>query len=259
MKNNGFTMIEILVGITVVSIISGTVFSVIRAPIQREKANDAVRSANVQKLSEAIETFYLANGRYPTNAEAADRTAGSLVSQYVSAWPDEPSNTTYSYYLAGTEYSLEGSKADGGCVKLYSTWDGSQICYDCGGSSPNTCAAAPVTITRTPTIVPTVLPECTTLPTGTCTGTWICNRGIWNCLTSVTPIPTPTPTVTRTPTPTPTSTPIPTVTPTPTRTPTPTPTSTPTIACSSFPRNYCLGSWICENGVWVCRTGGSDI
>lgn len=64
---NGFTLVEIIVAVSIVSILGGTVIASIN--YQRKKARDAVRTQDVKKLTEAIYLYYNDNGDYPVGED----------------------------------------------------------------------------------------------------------------------------------------------------------------------------------------------
>lgn len=75
-----FTLIELLIVIGIVGVISGTVLVVVNPTKQRDKANDAVMLATMEKLSLALEASYGSTFSYPSScAELASVSSSNVV------------------------------------------------------------------------------------------------------------------------------------------------------------------------------------
>jgi len=137
-KNRGFTLIELIVAISIVGLISSVVISTLDGA--RAKARDAQRMLGIDELQKALALYYTDNGNYPlvddtlpysTWAEiASDDTNWNndinnlhkkLVPAYIPSLPIDPVNTggvtweggytyTYSTYnrgvIMGSNYDL---------------------------------------------------------------------------------------------------------------------------------------------------------
>lgn len=147
---NGFTLVELLIVVTILGILAGVVVSVINPAQQKKNAEDGIRRSNMNKLVYAIEAFYTAEGAYPTN-EDRNNPDSKFNRVYVTDWPDnKPSaGTSYIYNQVGTGFALIVSKAaTTGCIKYRSDWGKMQDCSDCSltsvectaTSTPPTCA-----------------------------------------------------------------------------------------------------------------------
>lgn len=106
-NQKGFTLVELLVVISVISVLSGVVISVIDVNRQRNVANDAVAISNMTKLTEGLESFYASNGRPPGDSDT-DRNplTGTHADQpeiarFISTWP-----TGFTYYTSGANYCV---------------------------------------------------------------------------------------------------------------------------------------------------------
>lgn len=64
---SGFTLVELLVVLTIISIATGILVSVINPKKQREKALDAVIKSNVTKIVLATEAYKSATANYPSD------------------------------------------------------------------------------------------------------------------------------------------------------------------------------------------------
>lgn len=90
MKNQrGFTLIELLVVIAIIGILSSVVLASLNSA--RQKGRDARRSSDLKQIQLALELYFDASGSvYPA-------ATSSLVSTYISVWPQSPSQPGYGY------------------------------------------------------------------------------------------------------------------------------------------------------------------
>lgn len=230
MRKSGFTLTELLIGLSVVTVLASFLVAAIDPIAQLKKARDSQRKRDLEKMQTALEDYYNDQSHYPPTF-----ISGASFAPYLEEIPSDPKNEIpYIYYYAvdgsarpswykiyvKLEYEADPVSTKSGCE----TGCGPDGNFNYWVSSPNVYLAQklfdeewpwppPGAPTSTPTLpaVPTSTP--TTAPTSTPTAT-------------ATPVPTSTPTPTPVLTSTPTPTTAPTATPTPTRTPTPTPTPT---------------------------------
>ncbi|MBI4091368.1 prepilin-type N-terminal cleavage/methylation domain-containing protein [candidate division WWE3 bacterium] len=87
---SGFTLLELLIVITVVSILAGILLQIVNPTLMRNRARDGVRAGNVAKISQTVEAYNAAEGSYPV-----DQTA---LNTYIQNWPTE-TGITYDYAL----------------------------------------------------------------------------------------------------------------------------------------------------------------
>ena len=93
-----FTLVELLVSISLLAIVSAGVVSIIgRGPQQASR--DARRQADLQKIATALELYRNDVGRYPTTACYTGGTC--LTSVYIQTIPRDPS-TGIAYQYTGT-------------------------------------------------------------------------------------------------------------------------------------------------------------
>jgi prepilin-type N-terminal cleavage/methylation domain-containing protein len=108
----GFTLIELLIVVSLLGILAGLALTVINPDRQKKIAEDAVRRSNIEKLSQAIESFCTAEGKCPLATEivfaaTATPTLNASVLVYVKQWPVGSLSTVvadikYSYYADST-------------------------------------------------------------------------------------------------------------------------------------------------------------
>lgn len=70
-KSSAFTLVELVVVIAIISILAGSVLTVINPASKRQDARDAVRKSDLAVISSAIENYYADNNIYP-NANTLD-------------------------------------------------------------------------------------------------------------------------------------------------------------------------------------------
>ena len=95
----GFTLVEILVVIAIISLLAGVVLLNI-AP-QLGMGKQAAAKAQIQVFASAIDTYHMANGRYPTQAQGLEALVRKPTQEPV------PENYPESGYLNGRTIPLD--------------------------------------------------------------------------------------------------------------------------------------------------------
>jgi len=99
-NKKGFTLVELLVVIIVISILSGVVLSVVNVTGMRARARDSQRKSDLSKIASALELYYTDNRTYPpSSATGAWINAGistsalatALVPNFIDVVPNDPS------------------------------------------------------------------------------------------------------------------------------------------------------------------------
>ena len=105
----GFTLVELLVVITIIAILSVTAYVALSG--QTVKARDAKRKDDLAAVQTALELYFVKNTSYPatlddTNAATSDGT--DLVPTYMPSIPKDPGNAghAYSYTMVAPNYEL---------------------------------------------------------------------------------------------------------------------------------------------------------
>lgn len=150
-KTSGFTLVELLVAVSVLIILTGAAITVINPVAQRNKAEDGIRQSNLEKLALGIEAYANANGRYPPTAYIDSRyvpdPTNPDVPVFISNMPnDEPTAGTVYMYRSTSDLLYFGvwvrrASDTTKCFKYYSAWGKIQECtvtVGCTGTSVRT-------------------------------------------------------------------------------------------------------------------------
>jgi prepilin-type N-terminal cleavage/methylation domain-containing protein len=126
--NDGFTLIEILITITLIGILAAVIITTV--DVGRIKGRDASRMQEVDAVKTALGIYYTNNNSFPittafspwnsttwANGDQAFYTA--LVPQYISTLPKDPLNSTEG---GASNYLGDGSPTDRGFY--YTSTDG---------------------------------------------------------------------------------------------------------------------------------------
>lgn len=100
-SNKGFTLIELMLVVILVSILSGIVISVVNVTALRAKSRDSQRKSDISKIRTALELYYTDNRSYPVSTSWINTvTAGNALvtalvpasgTRYIDVLPTDPS------------------------------------------------------------------------------------------------------------------------------------------------------------------------
>lgn len=135
----GFTLVELLIVISLVGILAGVTISIINPVKQRHVAEDGVRQANLEKYALGIEAYANATGKYPASVTLGANNVPvnpeiEKLSEFVSKVPkDEPTPLLdYTYYglVDNSVFSIYVLKASdvNFCFRYLSTWGKIKVC-----------------------------------------------------------------------------------------------------------------------------------
>ncbi len=120
-KQDGFTLIEIMVVILILGLLATIVVQSLRGAT--DKAKRVKAQADISELKTALDRYYLDNGFYPTTdqgllALVSAPTTGRVPSSYESGGyiqnvPKDPWGNPYFYQSDGNAYVLKSFGADG--------------------------------------------------------------------------------------------------------------------------------------------------
>lgn len=119
LTNKGFTFIELLIVISIISILAAGILLVFDPVTQRKKENDAQRKSDLSQIQKAIEQYYQYIGAYPQSTETykikglGSKNAvdwGHSWLPYMGTLPSDPnSSQKYVYVSSGQTYYLYAS------------------------------------------------------------------------------------------------------------------------------------------------------
>ena len=102
-----FTLVELLVVVSVIGILAGIMISIINPERQRQRARDARRRSDLAIVSTALEQYYADHSVYPADTSYTDlRGNGTFTNGYLANPPVDPKTDTYDYCYS-TNASLQ--------------------------------------------------------------------------------------------------------------------------------------------------------
>ncbi|HUO04307.1 MAG TPA: type II secretion system major pseudopilin GspG [Candidatus Binataceae bacterium] len=120
-KQDGFTLIEIMVVIAILGLLATIVVQSLRGATDRARRVKA--QSDISELKTALDRYYLDNGYYPTTdqglqalvaAPSSGRTPQNYEQGgYVQGIPNDPWNNPYQYQSDGNNYVLKSFGPDG--------------------------------------------------------------------------------------------------------------------------------------------------
>ena len=143
---NAFTLVELLIVVSVIGVLSGILLNVINIEKTRGKARDGVRLATMSKLVQALEAYAIAESGYPTADQVTNLGPTTTLGKYIKEWPLGSPSSDYDYIYRGapagnpTDFYLlvKSDKATNSCFKYFSdtaatSTNGSKILYCVNG------------------------------------------------------------------------------------------------------------------------------
>lgn len=132
MNKNGFTFIEILVVVTIISLLAAT--GAISYTQFLKQSRDAKRKTDIEQIRAAVEMYKSNNGIYPLSINLSTCSPGAITdanTTYLSKIPNDPKCSTYVYYYSST---------DGSTYTIAAFLENSSSPV-CGGLGANSCNA----------------------------------------------------------------------------------------------------------------------
>lgn len=135
----GFTLVELLVVISLVGILAGVTISIINPVKQRKVAEDGVKQSNLQKFALGIEAYGNANSSYPSSITFDVNNVPTVppdLVNFLSRRPNgEPTGSSYNYYYNAVSgnFAITVTKSDttsSQCFKYRSAWGKIKTCPD---------------------------------------------------------------------------------------------------------------------------------
>jgi general secretion pathway protein G len=127
-KQEGFTLIEIMVVILILGLLATLVVQSLRGATDKAKRTKAM--ADIAELKTALDRYYIDIGSYPTSDQglaalvnpggqggtqvsSSGGSAGGSDDSYIQRIPNDPWGNPYVYASDGTSYTLKSYGADG--------------------------------------------------------------------------------------------------------------------------------------------------
>ncbi len=122
LNNKGFTLVEVLITIAVLSILMVGVLALINPVSEVKKGLDAKRKSDLAQIQRLLELYYHDNGEYPSSLPFGDSW-----DTYSNQLPNDPSHPKkYAYRSEGQSYYLYASLDQGASDKSVCKSDGTR-------------------------------------------------------------------------------------------------------------------------------------
>jgi len=136
-KKNGFTLIEIMMSVVILSILSGITISALNQNRARDRARDSVSLANLEKTVSTIESYFYAEGVYPViesgnNGNPLSNAANIALDQYLQMWPD---GFIYIYDSETSDFAVYIQRETN--TNYYKYFSSGNEILECRGDTPN--------------------------------------------------------------------------------------------------------------------------
>lgn len=115
-STKGFTLVELLIAISLIGILTGVMLAVLNPRGIQAKARDSQRISDLSKVKVALESYFADNRSYPVSASwTAVSSLSSLAPAYINTLPADPKQTGsvcsgtwrgYGYMSGGSTYYL---------------------------------------------------------------------------------------------------------------------------------------------------------
>ncbi len=102
-KNSGFTIIELLMVMTVLGVLAGLVL--VNYPASQMRARDARRRSDIKQYQTSLEIYYNRNNVYPTYSGNL-AAPGFCTTLGLTGCPNDPKSGNYQIRSSATQYSI---------------------------------------------------------------------------------------------------------------------------------------------------------
>ncbi len=104
-QDKGFTLIELIIVITIIAILGASIISLINPFEIQKNSRDSVRVSNLNSISQALELYFAQNKSYPTNLDSTAKIALENFNSRIS-WDDPTGNCSVTYSKTNSGYIL---------------------------------------------------------------------------------------------------------------------------------------------------------
>lgn len=98
MKKNGFTLVEILVTLTILVVLALIMVGILNPIVLVNKGYDSQRKKDLNRIKVAFEEYFNDKGYYPPDLSwntAENCNSETVFAPYLNSWPCDPSGTPY--------------------------------------------------------------------------------------------------------------------------------------------------------------------
>jgi prepilin-type N-terminal cleavage/methylation domain-containing protein len=104
-NNKGFTLIELIIVITIIAILGATIISFINPFEIQKNSRDSVRISNLNSLAQALELYFAQNKSYPDSLSADNKTSLLAFNSRIS-WDDPTESCSITYQKTSSGYRM---------------------------------------------------------------------------------------------------------------------------------------------------------
>jgi prepilin-type N-terminal cleavage/methylation domain-containing protein len=109
-RKNGFTFVEILITMTIVSVLAISMAGIFNALRPVNKGRDVQRKKDLNRIKEAFEEYYNDKGSYPTDIDSwnvkSNCKSDSVFKPYLTSWPCDPNGVPYRIIIGNNTFRI---------------------------------------------------------------------------------------------------------------------------------------------------------
>jgi len=168
-KRNGFTLVEILIVVTILAILTVMAVGVLNPSALVNKGYDAQRKKDLNRIKTAFEEYFNDNGRYPNGSLLADlinktNCGSNIFAPYLTSWPCDPSGNPYKIIVGTNKFviitKLENTKDDDIPANWYTRTDLSLTGFTKDEANFGVSSSNILWYDTVPLPTPTISPNC---------------------------------------------------------------------------------------------------
>lgn len=128
--SKGFTLVELLITVAVISVLTGSLYSIINTRAHSRRVTDGIIRENMTKTVEGLETQYTIEKLYPTDTNL-DGTPENITAYFVQGWLNgKPVGAIYTYWVnaSRTAIGIVSTLNSGRVLKYRTEWNQVREC-----------------------------------------------------------------------------------------------------------------------------------